>query len=29
MESPNFSFEPEDINFLDTLGTLYNRPESI
>ncbi|MCU0366560.1 MAG: hypothetical protein MUC30_05005 [Bacteroidales bacterium] len=23
MESPNFSFEPEDINFLDTLGTLY------
>jgi hypothetical protein len=25
MESPNFSFEPEDINFLDTLGTLYNR----
>jgi hypothetical protein len=25
MESPNFSFEPEDINFLDTLGTLYER----
>ncbi len=25
MESPNFSFEPEDINFLDTLGTLYSR----
>lgn len=25
LESPNFSFEPEDINFLDTLGTLYNR----
>ncbi len=25
MESPNFSFEPEDIHFLDTLGTLYNR----
>ncbi|MCK7511980.1 MAG: hypothetical protein MZV70_53345 [Desulfobacterales bacterium] len=23
MESPNFSYEPEDINFLDTLGTLY------
>lgn len=25
MESPNFSFEPEDINALDTLGTLYKR----
>jgi hypothetical protein len=25
MESPNFSFEPEDIDFLDTLGTLYER----
>ncbi len=25
MESPNFSFEPEDINALDTLGTLYER----
>ncbi len=25
MESPNFSFEPEDINFLDTLGTLYEK----
>jgi len=25
MESPNFSFEPEDINFLDSLGTLYER----
>jgi len=25
MESPNFSFEPEDIHFLDTLGTLYRR----
>ncbi len=25
MESPNFSFEPEDIHFLDTLGTLYER----
>ncbi|MFZ2286063.1 MAG: hypothetical protein WAV93_03670 [Bacteroidales bacterium] len=25
MESPNFSFEPEDINALDTLGTLYDR----
>jgi hypothetical protein len=25
LESPNFSFEPEDINFLDTLGTLYER----
>lgn len=23
MESPNFSFEPEDINSLDTLGILY------
>jgi hypothetical protein len=23
MESPNFSYEPEDINFLDSLGTLY------
>jgi len=25
MESPNFSFEPEDIDYLDTLGTLYER----
>lgn len=25
MESPNFSFEPEDINALDTLGTMYMR----
>jgi hypothetical protein len=25
MESPNFSYEPEDINFLDSLGTLYER----
>ena len=25
MESPNFSFEPEDINYLDTLGTLYKK----
>lgn len=25
MESPNFSFEPEDISFLDTLGTLYEK----
>jgi hypothetical protein len=25
LESPNFSFEPEDINFLDSLGTLYER----
>jgi hypothetical protein len=25
MESPNFSFEPEDINYLDSLGTLYER----
>ncbi len=25
MESPNFSFEPEDINSLDTLGTLYRK----
>lgn len=25
MESPNFIFEPEDINNLDTLGTMYNR----
>ncbi len=25
MESPNFSYEPEDINYLDTLGTLYER----
>ena len=25
MESPNFSFEPEDINFLDTLGTMYEK----
>lgn len=25
MESPNFSFEPEDINYLDTLGTLYEK----
>jgi hypothetical protein len=25
MESPNFSFEPEDIHFLDTLGTLYQK----
>lgn len=25
MESPNFSFEPEDINALDTLGTMYGR----
>ena len=25
MESPNFSFEPEDIIFLDTLGTLYRK----
>src|SRR5690606_21334014 len=25
MESPNFSFEPEDIDYLDTLGTLYEK----
>jgi len=25
MESPNFSYEPEDINSLDSLGTLYER----
>lgn len=25
MESPNFSFEPEDINYLDSLGTLYEK----
>lgn len=25
MESPNFSFEPEDIDYLDTLGTLYQK----
>lgn len=25
LESPNFSFEPEDINFLDSLGTMYER----
>jgi len=25
MESPNFIFEPEDINSLDTLGTLYRK----
>jgi hypothetical protein len=25
LESPNFSFEPEDINYLDTLGTLYQK----
>jgi hypothetical protein len=25
MQSPNFSFEPEDIDFLDTLGTLYEK----
>lgn len=25
MESPNFSFEPEDINSLDSLGTLYKK----
>ncbi|MCJ7820348.1 MAG: hypothetical protein MUP53_04025 [Bacteroidales bacterium] len=25
MESPNFSFEPEDINSLDTLGILYRK----
>ncbi len=25
MESPNFSFEPEDIHYLDTLGTLYEK----
>ncbi len=25
MESPNFSFEPEDIYYLDTLGTLYEK----
>lgn len=25
MESPNFSYEPENINFLDSLGTLYER----
>lgn len=25
MESPNFSFEPEDIIFLDTIGTLYRK----
>lgn len=24
LESPSFDFEPEDIRFLDTLGTLYN-----
>jgi hypothetical protein len=24
LESPYFDFEPEDIHFLDTLGTLYN-----
>jgi hypothetical protein len=25
MESPNFSFEPEGIDYLDTLGTLYEK----
>jgi len=25
LESPNFSYEPEDINFLDSLGTLYEK----
>jgi len=25
MESPNFSFEPEDIDYLDSLGTLYEK----
>jgi len=25
MESPNFSFEPEDIDYLDTLGTMYKK----
>lgn len=25
MESPNFSFEPEDIQYLDTLGTYYRK----
>jgi hypothetical protein len=25
MESPNFSFEPEDIHSLDTLGTMYEK----
>lgn len=25
MESPNFSFEPEDISFLDSLGTHYQK----
>jgi hypothetical protein len=24
LESPYFDFEPEDVHFLDTLGTLYN-----
>ncbi len=25
LESPNFSYEPEDINSLDSLGTMYDR----
>ncbi|MDP4221735.1 MAG: hypothetical protein Q8868_00340 [Bacteroidota bacterium] len=25
LESPYFDFEPEDVHYLDTLGTLYNR----
>jgi hypothetical protein len=24
LESPSFDFEPEDVHYLDTLGTLYN-----